>query len=193
MNETITLFVNLGLTHVLDFSGLDHFYFISILALPFGWKERNKLLLWVSLFTLGHTLSLVGNYYIGLKFSSAWVEFLIPVTIALSCLPVIRIKKPQTDAIMLATTLSYGLIHGLGFGRYFAMMVQPESATLSLLSFAVGVELAQCIIVALVLLFVALFSFRPRWQSFIKQMWGIAVFVIAIQMIFDRFPALLTS
>ena len=61
--ETIWFYAQLGFKHVLDFQGLDHFYFIIALAIPFGFREFKKLLLWVSIFTLGHTLSLFGNYY----------------------------------------------------------------------------------------------------------------------------------
>jgi hypothetical protein len=61
--ETIWFYAQLGFNHVLDFQGLDHFYFIIALAIPFGFREFQKLLWWVSLFTLGHTLSLFGNYF----------------------------------------------------------------------------------------------------------------------------------
>ena len=90
--ETIWFYAQLGFNHVLDFQGLDHFYFIITLAIPFGFREFQKLLWWVSLFTLGHTLSLFGNYFFELKLSADWIEFLIPVTIALSCIPLLKAK-----------------------------------------------------------------------------------------------------
>ena len=75
--ETLGFYIQLGFEHVTDINGLDHFYFIIALCLPFGWKEWKKLLWWVTLFTLGHSLSLIGNYYAGLRFSSYWIELLL--------------------------------------------------------------------------------------------------------------------
>ena len=189
--EIFHLYFTLGLTHVLDMNGLDHFYFISALTLPFGWKDRKNLVLWVSLFTLGHTLSLIGNYFVGWQFSSAWIEFLIPVTIAVSCWPVLKGQLPHQGVFMSFVTLGYGLIHGLGFGRYFAMMVQPEEAGWSLFSFAVGVEMAQFLIVGMVLLFLSMFNHLSRWQSWLRRIFGGVIFLMALLMIVERFPALL--
>ena len=61
--ETFWFYQNIGFWHVIDWEGLDHLYFIITLAMPFSFRESRKLLLWVTLFTLGHTLSLVGNFY----------------------------------------------------------------------------------------------------------------------------------
>ena len=77
--ETFNFYFSLGFQHVTDFNGLDHFYFIIALALPFGFKQAQKLLWWVTLFTLGHSLSLIGNYYASVAFSAYWIELLIPV------------------------------------------------------------------------------------------------------------------
>ena len=189
--EIFHLYFTLGLTHVLDLNGLDHFYFISALTLPFGWKDRKRLALWVSLFTLGHTLSLIGNYFMGWQFSSAWIEFLIPVTIAVSSWQVLKGQLPHQGVFMSFVTLAYGLIHGLGFGRYFAMMVQPEQAGWSLFSFAVGVEMAQFLIVGMVLLFLSVVNHLPRWQSWLRRIFGGVIFLMALLMIVERFPALL--
>lgn len=183
--DTFILFLTLGFTHVLDINGLDHFYFITALVLPFRFLDKNKLLLWVSLFTLGHTLSLVGNYYLGLQFSSFWIELLIPVTIAISCIPLLQSKTPEATWVMTLTTMGYGLIHGLGFGRYFAMMVPPEGASLSLLSFALGVEVAQLLIVLGVLSIAFLFS-KTQYLKVFRQITGVVIFIIALSMIVER-------
>jgi hydrogenase/urease accessory protein HupE len=115
--ETFNFYFSLGFQHVTDFNGLDHFYFIIALALPFGFKQAQKLLWWVTLFTLGHSLSLIGNYYASVAFSAYWIELLIPVTIALSCLPILVQQTPKTNGYASGLTLLFGIIHGFGFGR----------------------------------------------------------------------------
>ena len=87
MIDLLWLYLKLGFWHVLDLDGLDHLYFIITLAIPYTFRQWKKLLWWVTLFTLGHTISLIGNFYADIPISSYWVELLIPITIALnSCL-----------------------------------------------------------------------------------------------------------
>ena len=61
--ETFWFYFKLGFDHVLDPGGLDHFYFLIALTLPFMFREWKKLLIWVSIFTLGHTLSLFASNF----------------------------------------------------------------------------------------------------------------------------------
>ena len=122
--ETFWFCFDLGFDHVLDVGGLDHFYFLVALSLPFAFKNWQKLLLWVSLFTLGHSLSLLISHFEWIKIDAKWVEFLIPVTIFITCLSIL-IQKQHTHfkGIWInLITLFFGLIHGFGFGRYFKMI-----------------------------------------------------------------------
>ena len=189
--ETFGFYTNLGLRHVIDWQGLDHLYFIVTLALPFTFKEVKKVVLWVTLFTLGHTLSLIGNFYAGIEFSSYWIELLIPITIGLSTLPLVLPNKSffesQTPWFFPFLTVLFGIIHGLGFGRYFSMLIPEDAASLALFSFAVGVELAQIVIVTGVLLINFLVlqlmkSNRIKWEFLI----GIVVLSQVFVMIFER-------
>jgi hypothetical protein len=189
--EVIKFYTDLGFWHVVDLKGLDHLYFIITLALPFSFKHSKKLLWWVTLFTLGHTLSLFGNAYADIRFSAYWIELLIPVTIALSALLLIVKKnsffeKKETLFFPLLTIL-FGLIHGLGFGRYFSMLVAEEAVGLSLFSFALGVELAQIAIVLGVLIvnFAVIIWMKKavdKWQFLI----GAMVLSQSLGMIFER-------
>ena len=136
--ETLWFYLKLGFWHVIDWEGLDHFYFIITLAMPFAFYQGKKLLWWVTLFTLGHTLSLVGNFYAGITFSAYWIELLIPITIGLNA---ITLFFPSQQDKMLSKsfffpfiTLVFGVIHGLGFGRYFTMLIPQDAISLSLFS-----------------------------------------------------------
>ena len=86
MIDIIWFYIKLGFWHVIDWEGLDHFYFIITLAMPFTFKQGRKLIWWVTLFTIGHTLSLIGNFYFEVPVSSYWIELLIPITIALNAI-----------------------------------------------------------------------------------------------------------
>ncbi len=184
--DTLSFYFSLGFQHVTDLNGLDHFYFIIALALPFGFREIKKLVWWVTLFTLGHSLSLIGNYYVNLTFSAYWIELLIPITIALSCLPIVLQKSPKTSWYASGLTLVFGIIHGFGFGRYFGMMVAPEEAGTSLLSFALGVEAAQLCIVLCVLCLNLIFITKPKWLRIWQTIVGIAILLMALVMIVER-------
>ena len=184
--DTVQFYINLGFQHVTDFNGLDHLYFIVALSLPFGLKDWKKLLWWVTLFTLGHSISLVGNFYGGYEFSSYWIELLIPVTIALGCLPLLMQKSLQANKFSSGLTFFFGLIHGLGFGRFFAMMVDSSAAVSSLISFALGVELAQLAIVLAVLLLNLLWFKKEHYLKLWRLSLGGVIFLLALSMIVER-------
>ena len=141
---------------------------------------------WVTLFTLGHSLSLIGNFYAGYEFSSYWIELLIPVTIALGCLPLLMQKSLQANKFSSGLTFFFGLIHGLGFGRFFAMMVDSYAAVSSLISFALGVELAQLAIVLAVLLLNLLWFKKERYLKLWRLSLGGVIFLLALSMIVER-------
>jgi hypothetical protein len=175
--ETFWFYFDLGFDHVLDVGGLDHFYFLVALSLPFAFKNWRRLLLWVSLFTLGHSLSLLVTHFEWLKIDAAWVEFLIPITICITCLSILVQKKHShlKGVWINLITLFFGLIHGFGFGRYFKMIASEGEAILGLLEFALGVEFAQILIVIFVLFMnwiaIGLLKIQAlKWQLIIASM-----------------------
>ena len=191
MMETLWFYSDLGFWHVIDWNGLDHFYFIVTLVLPFSFKESGKLLWWVTLFTIGHTLSLIGNFYTEFSFSSYWIEILIPITIALSAVAVFFSKSENSafrnNKIFPLITIFFGIIHGLGFVRYFKMLIFDDVVTISLFSFALGIEFAQVTIVIFVLFMSWLASktlkySKRSWEFFV----GSIILLASVKMIFER-------
>ena len=175
--ETFWFYFDLGFDHVLDIGGLDHFYYLVVLSLPFNFKNWQKLLWLVSLFTLGHSLSLLITHFELIKIDAKWIEFLIPITICITCLSIIVQKKPAhlNGFWINLITLFFGLIHGFGFGRYFKMIATEGEAILGLLEFALGVEFAQIFIVIFILLInglvVGLLKVQnQKWQWVISSM-----------------------
>ncbi len=156
MLESFWFNVQYGINHVLDIKGYDHVLFLMVLAVPYVFKDWKRVLLLVSMFTLGHTLSLVLAAYGIVSVNGNLVEFLIPVTILVVAIYNVFTagKKDRSTKVGLLffTTLFFGLVHGLGFAREFKMFAgQSEDKLELLIEFALGIEIAQVIIVFIVL------------------------------------------
>lgn len=193
--DSFWLFVKLGFEHVLDPNGLDHFLFLVVLALPYGWKQAKPLVGLVTLFTVGHTLALWAAYENWLTVDGKWVEFLIPITIGWMSINILRQKKRavfylKKQRSFMFITLLFGLIHGLGFGRYFSQIIFEEAAYRPLLQFAVGVELAQLLIVLGMVIVNFLVLDLLQWKTK-KWQWILAAMVLsqALVMTLENFPS----
>lgn len=148
--------VNYGINHVLDINAYDHVLFLIVLTVPYVFKDWKRVLILVSVFTLGHTLSLVLAAFNIVKVNAALVEFLIPITIlivaAFNVFTAGKGAQKEKIGVLFFSTLFFGLIHGLGFAREFQLMVgASDNKWLVLLEFALGIEIAQVIVVFLVL------------------------------------------
>ncbi|GAA4241827.1 HupE/UreJ family protein [Winogradskyella damuponensis] len=156
MLENFWFNVQYGMNHVLDINGYDHILFLMVLAVPYVFNDWKRVLVLVTTFTLGHTLSLVLAAYGVVSINGELVEFLIPITILIMAIYNVFTagKKSKTNkfGLLFFTTLFFGLIHGLGFAREFKMFSgQSENKLELLIEFALGIELAQVIIVFVVL------------------------------------------
>jgi hypothetical protein len=149
--------VQYGINHVLDINGYDHVLFLTVLTVPYLFNDWKRVLLLVTTFTVGHTLSLVLAAYGVVKVNASLVEFLIPVTILAVALYNVftsgKKSKNQKVGMLFFSTLFFGLVHGLGFAREFLMFAgSTENKLILLLEFALGIEIAQIIIVIVVLI-----------------------------------------
>ena len=156
MLENFWFNVQYGMNHVLDINGYDHVLFLIVLTVPYVFKDWKRVFLLVSMFTLGHTLSLVLESSGVVSVNGKLVEFLIPITILVAAIYIVFTtgKKAKTNNIGLLffTTLFFGLVHGLGFAREFNMFSgQSENKLELLIEFALGIEIAQIIVVFVVL------------------------------------------
>lgn len=152
------IFFKIGLRHVLDINGYDHLLFLIALTVPFVFRDWRRILALVSVFTLGHTLSLILSVFNVVSVNSVLVEFLIPCTILaaaiFSLVTAGKTLKHGAFSTSLFITGFFGIIHGLGFSTYLKTML-PGTATDKLapvVEFALGIEAAQIIIVIAVLL-----------------------------------------
>jgi len=177
------LYLKLGLYHVLDWQAHDHILFLIVLVAAYTFSSWKKIFILVSLFTIGHTLSLLLASYNIVSVSSLWIEFLIPITILIAAVYnlVTAGKNRDSNSIGLfyVITIFFGLIHGFGFASYFKI-INEEKAILPLLEFALGIEIAQVIIVLLVLLLGFIFQ---RIFRFNKRDWVLVVSAIVIGLV----------
>ncbi|UAM98083.1 HupE/UreJ family protein [Polaribacter litorisediminis] len=189
--EDFLLYFKMGLNHVLDFSAYDHILFLIVLAVVFDHFQWRKVIWLVTLFTLGHSLTLALSAYGILKIRIDIIEFLIPLTIFIT--GVINIANAKTGAtkkgnINLIFALFFGLIHGLGFSNYFKMMIgKEEDKLLPLIEFALGIELAQVIVVIGILIIGMLLKsiFRVDRRDWVLVCSSIVI-GFSIQMMVDR-------
>lgn len=154
-------YFNLGLDHVLDINGFDHALFIIALTVPFAFKQWKTVLLLLTLFTIGHTISLLLSIYEVVVIKNyLLVELLLQLTILATALyNFVKLKKSssgQSITVLAFTTLFFGIIHGFGFSRYLKMILgdTEREKLFPLLEFALGIEVAH-IIVAVVLLIIS--------------------------------------
>ena len=151
------VYFQIGLHHVLDIQAYDHVLFLMALVIPFTFKDWKKIILSVTLFTLGHTTALVFSVYKILVVKASFIEFLIPITILLTAIYNLASigksnKKGKINWVFLIT-LFFGIIHGFGFSNYFNTLLggNSNSKLVPLLEFALGIEAAQLSVVLAVL------------------------------------------
>ncbi|PWJ43662.1 HupE/UreJ family protein [Sediminitomix flava] len=200
--EEISIYLKLGLEHITDPNGYDHILFIVTLGAIYSLVDWKKVLWLVTAFTLGHSITLVLAVLDVVDVNASLIEFLIPLTIALTAFSNIfynknsknRIyenrnsKTANKDILRYTSALLFGLIHGLGFSNYLSSLLGKEAEiVLPLLSFNIGLELGQIAIV-LVLLLVSTFVvefLRARQRDWNLWISG-GAFTLACQMMIER-------
>jgi hypothetical protein len=152
------VYFNLGLKHVLDINAYDHVLFLMALIIPYHFKDWSRVLVLISLFTIGHTIALLLSVFGIISVKVNLVEFLIPITILVTALYYLFTagktnKKNDNISFVAIITLFFGIIHGLGFSNYFKAILPGNASDklLPSLEFALGIEAAQLIVVFIVL------------------------------------------
>lgn len=179
------LYFKVGLTHVLDIHAYDHVLFLIALMVPYAFKDWKRIFVLVSLFTLGHTLSLLLSVFGIVSVKASLVEFLIPITILLTAVFHLftagKSSKNESITFVALITLFFGIIHGLGFSNYFKTILPGKASDklLPLLEFALGIECAQIIVVFVVLILAYIVQ---TFFRFSKRDWALVMsaFIIGV-------------
>jgi hypothetical protein len=189
--DDLGIYIHLGFRHIIDWSGSDHILFIVVLALRYMWSDWKRLLLLVTAFTIGHSITLAMSTLDWVHFPSLVIEVLIPITILLTALSNLTVKDfvfTHKYPIIYFLALFFGLIHGLGFSYYLKSLLGNESSILGpLFSFNIGLELGQLLIVSIIL--IISFIFVSVWKvariRYIQIGSGVAI-AFALKMVLDR-------
>lgn len=182
-----------GWDHIMDWGALDHLLFVAVLAciyLPRDWKQ---VLILITAFTLGHTITLVLSTLQVVSPDIEWIEFLIPCTIAFTAISNLFVRNftPRAIRVNYALALFFGLIHGLAFAEQLRFALASEqSFALAMVAFSLGLELGQILVVIGILLLAQLLVGNLRLP---RRFWvigiSVVVLVFAIKVAIERFPA----
>lgn len=150
--DTFELYFKLGVGHISDLDAFDHILFIIALCVIYEWKDWKRLIVLVTAFTIGHSITLFLATLGMIKFESNLIEFLIPLTIIITAANNIRRPKPPQRGLNInyLFALFFGFIHGMGFSNFLkAMLGKEESIFQPLLAFNIGIEVGQLFIVVI--------------------------------------------
>ena len=139
-----------GIEHILDLNGYDHMMFVCLLVFAYPIKDWKKLLLLITAFTVGHSLTLALSVTDVIKLPQVYTELLIILTIIFTAIYLLFTSKNTAKGgrVIYLIICCFGLIHGLGFSYLLkAMLGNNESVFVPLLMFNVGLEVGQIIVV----------------------------------------------
>ncbi len=185
-------YFEIGWEHIISQNALDHQLFIAAIAAIYLLKDWKQVLILVTAFTIGHSVTLALSVFDVIRFNSSWVEFLIPCTIIITAGSNLFQKKftPKSIRINYFLALAFGLIHGMGFANSIRfMLASDQSVGWGLFGFNVGLEVGQIVVVVVLLLLAYLIINifrvnRREWVIFLSA----AVFSIALKMALERLP-----
>lgn len=186
------MYLVMGFEHISDIEGYDHILFITALCAVYQLKNWKNVLILVTAFTIGHSITLALATFDIIPINSEWIEFLIPVTIFLTCFLNFFQKKEirGQQSTRYLTAIIFGLIHGMGFSNFLsALLGGSDEIFIPLLSFNLGLELGQVMIVLIILsisygLISGLRVLAREWNLILSG----ASAGVSLIMIFERIP-----
>ncbi len=202
MGSEFAVYFRLGFEHIADLRGYDHILFIAALTVAYSLLEWRRLLILVTAFTLGHSITLALATIGVVAVNTALIEFLIPATILITSVYNIADNRAASGApelddrtrihhiILYMLAGGFGLIHGLGFSSFLrAVLGGEESIVIPLFSFNVGLEIGQIVIVTVLF---GLGALLLRFAKMARRDWLLIVSGatggIAITLLMERLP-----
>lgn len=189
MND-FTLYFETGWHHIISYDAADHILFIVALTAIYLVPNYKQVLILVTAFTIGHSLTLALSVYDIIRFNAKLVEFLIPCTILATAIFNFFVKsyEPKSLSVNYFLALFFGLVHGMGFANSIRfMLAKGEHIALPLLSFNLGLEAGQITVVSMILLlsFICVNKFKLQRKWWIWILSSTTIFS-ALIMIFKR-------
>ncbi len=190
------LYFEIGWKHIADWRALDHILFVMALTIRYQFSDWRKLLILVTAFTIGHSITLALSVFNLVQYSVKWIEFLIPVTIVITAFTNLFVKKfvfKTKFPFIYFLALFFGLVHGLGFSSYLkSLLGTGHTVVWPLLAFNVGLEAGQLLVVTGILLisFIFVNILKCSRREYLLAI-SAGIFALAVQMAIERFVPLL--
>ena len=187
-----SFYFGLGWHHIISPDALDHILFIIAIAAIYILHDWKQVLILVTAFTIGHSITLALSVLDIIRLPGDWVEFLIPCTIVVTAATNLfqRDFTKKSVRVNYYLAIFFGLIHGMGFANTLRfMLAKDQSLVGGLLGFNLGLEVGQIMVVMIFLLLgqllIGLFKVNRRdWVIFLSA----SAFSLALKMALDRLP-----
>lgn len=191
--STFSMYFTMGRQHIADANAIDHILFIAALCIRYLWSDWKKLLILVTAFTIGHSVTLALSTFNIISFNRNLTEFLIALTILITAISNCFVKefsfKSRYPAIYFLA-LFFGLIHGMGFSSMLkSILGKSTNVVTELLAFNLGIEAGQLIIVAMILIvsFILIKILKVNRKSYLLFCSG-GIASLALEMAVQRWP-----
>jgi hypothetical protein len=193
----LATYIQLGFRHIVDVEAMDHILFLVALAAIYRPRDVRQALWVVTAFTIGHSVTLALAVTGIVRFPSALIEFLIPVTIVATGVENLIVSARRRAGGGMQSRYRpvfagvFGLVHGAGFANYLSAMFVTHIA-LPLFGFNVGIEIGQIVILGAAALALALadrgiaagiaFAKEPsaRWPAVRVRIVGVSLLVVVV-------------
>lgn len=182
--DDFLIYLRLGFDHITDPAGYDHILFVIALCAVYTLQQWRQVLILVTAFTIGHSITLALATLQLITYKTALIELLIPITILITAITNFFFQEPKSRTLTKAQptnhpwryglALVFGLIHGMGFSNYLRSLLGREANIIKpLLAFNIGLEIGQILIVGIVLTLAylvlnSLQSSRLRWTLIVS-------------------------
>ena len=187
-------YLNLGLDHILDLNAYDHILFIITLCATYAVRDWRKVLVLVTAFTIGHSITLALSALDVITFPSQLIEILIPITIIITAILNFFGKRDETSDYPkwnYFLPLIFGLIHGMGFSNYLKALLGSSSEVVEpLLYFNLGIEIGQIFIIAAAMLISFFLDsvLKVKHKTWVFVLSSISI-VVSLHLLYNLFNA----
>lgn len=171
-------YLKLGFEHIANLNGYDHILFLVALCAVYNIRQSKKILLLVTAFTVGHSITLFMVSFDFFSIPTRVIKGLIPATIAITSLNNVLGNKQANKDFEIGKNyflaLFFGLIHGMDFSNYFkALIMSADEIIVPLFGFNVGIEVGQllivCFIITMSYIFLNILKVKQlEWNIFIS-------------------------
>lgn len=184
------LWFSIGWHHIIDIFGYDHVLYIMAITAMYSFKEWRSVLVLITAFTIGHSVTLAASAFHWFAMKQSLIETLIPITIIITCFYNILNRKQQVQNMRFnyVLALCFGFIHGMAFSYTLrSMLGHEEQIWVPLLSFNLGLESGQILVVLLTL---GILSGLTVWlkikKTAVMTILSSLVLMVSIYLLFNR-------